>query len=77
MKKWVYERKFSHPLQFVGRSGGNPLDASFILHEAIHYHTERGGKVFSCFLDIEKAYDKIWTGGLLLKLYNLGIRDKL
>ena len=77
MKKGVYERKFPHPLQFAGRSGRNALDASFTLHEAIHYQTERGGKVFSCFLDIEKAYDKIWWDGLLLKLYNLGIRDKL
>ena len=71
MKKWVYGRKFPHPLQFAGRP------ASFTLHEAIHYHTERGAKGFSYFLDIEKAYDKIWWDGLLLKLYNLGIRDKL
>ena len=39
---------------------------------------EQGSKVFSCFLDVRKAFDTIWIDGLLYKLYHeLGINSKL
>ena len=31
---------------------------------------EQGSKVFSCFLDVRKAFDTIWIDGLLYKLYD-------
>lgn len=30
--------------------------------------------VVAVFLDIEKAYDSLWKEGLMIKLYNAGIR---
>ena len=37
---------------------------------------EQGSKVFSCFLDVRKAFDTIWIDGLLYKLYHeLGINS--
>ena len=77
MKQWTMTQKFPHPMQLAGRIGGNALDASLCLQESVFYHLERGGKVFSCFIDAEKAFDKVWWNGLLYKLFRLGIKDKL
>jgi hypothetical protein len=33
--------------------------------------------LFVCFLDNQKAFDKIWHDGLFLKLKDLGVTDKL
>ena len=39
---------------------------------------EQGSKVFSCFLDVRKAFDMVWIDGLLFKLFTeLGIKERL
>ena len=39
---------------------------------------ERGSKVFSCFLDVRKAFDTVWIDGFLYKLFlKLGIKGRM
>ena len=39
---------------------------------------ERGSKMFSCFVDVQKAFDKVWIDGLMYKLFSdLGVNGKL
>ena len=39
---------------------------------------ERGSKVFSCFLNVRKAFDAVWIDGLLFKLFSdLGINGRM
>ena len=39
---------------------------------------ECGSKVFCCFLDVRKAFDIVWVGELLFKLFSdLGIHGRL
>ena len=39
---------------------------------------ERGSKVFSCFLDVRKAFGTVWIDGLLYKLFlELGIKGRM
>ena len=45
--------------------------------ETINNVLEWGSKVFSCFLDVRKAFDKVWIDGLLFKLFSeLGVKGR-
>ena len=46
---------------------------SFILQESIYYAKENNSKSYTCFLDAQKAFDKVWHDELLLKLYERGL----
>ena len=68
---------FPPPLQLAARKGMNNVMASFAVNEAIYSITERNGKVFSCLMDIEKCFDRIWWSGLMWKMNQIGIDNKL
>ena len=62
-------------MQFRFKEGVGCTEASFTILESINYMLERGNKVFSCFLDVRKAFDTVWIDGLLFKLFSeFGIR---
>ena len=53
-------------------------EASFTIRETINHMLERGSKIFSCFVDVRKAFDTVWIDGLLYKLFSdLGIRGRM
>ena len=52
-------------------------DHVFTLHTLIDNQTNQNkGKVFSCFVDLKKAYDSIWHEALLYKLMESGVGGK-
>jgi hypothetical protein len=53
------------------------LTASFNLQETILHNVEQGNNVYVSFLDSTKAFDTVWRNGLMLKLYELGIKGKI
>lgn len=52
------------------------LCISFSLQECINYYNDSGQNVHVAFLDSNKAFDTVWHDGLLLKIYELGLRSK-
>ena len=68
---------FPPPLQNCCRKGCSSITTSYLVQEVINYHCERNGKVYGCFLDIQKAFDTVWWSGLLYKLSEIGIKNKL
>ena len=77
LKPWLKNNNFPPPLQQAGREGINCVCLSYAVQEAISSVVNQGSKVFGCFLDINKAFDVIWWDGLLYKLSQIGIKDKL
>ena len=65
-------------MQFGFKEGLGCTEASFTILETINHMLERGSKVFSCFLDVRKAFDTVWIEGLLYKLFSeFGIGDRM
>ena len=49
-------------------------DHMFVLKTLIEvYRKPKGGKLYACFVDFSKAFDKVWSHGLLYKLLKSGI----
>ena len=56
--------------QFGFREGmGIDMACSF-MHDVVKYFNSNGSPVFSCSLDAEKCFDRIWHSGLFYKLQN-------
>ena len=65
-------------MQFGFQEGSGCTEASFTILETINHMLERGSKMFSCFLDVRKAFDTVWIDGLMYKLFSdLGVNGKL
>ena len=55
------------------RKGRNTTDQIVKLQEQIYKYIKNGGHTVGVFLDFEKAYDMLWTNGLLTKMKKIGI----
>ena len=78
LEKFAADNKYFSELQFGFRKGVGCIEASFTILETINHMLERGSKVFSCFLDVRKAFDTVWIDGLLFKLFSeLGINGRM
>ena len=69
LENYVSQKGLFSDRQFGFKEGVGCTEASFTILETINPMLERGSKVFSCFLDVRKAFDTVWIEGLLYKLF--------
>jgi hypothetical protein len=84
-EKLVFNRVYEF-LEVTGffdrfQSGFRPSDSTvsqlvYIIHK-IYQAFEKGHELHAVFLDISKAFDKVWHRGLLAKLQSIGINGPL
>jgi exonuclease III len=77
MDHFITSHNFPPQLQYASKQKHSTVSLSYAIQETILDKTEHGGKVFACFLDIAQAFDRIWINGLLVKLFQIGITNKL
>lgn len=58
------------------RKGRSTLDQITLLHDRALSAMDSRSYVCSAFLDLKKAFDKVWWDGLLYKLLRMGIRGR-
>ena len=74
---FLLEIGFLIPLQSGFRPGDSTVNQLMYIVHTIYHTLEQGKEVRMVFLDISKAFDKVWHKGLLYKLEVIGIQDPL
>ena len=59
------------------RKGFRTSDHLFVLNTIIKKYINKGEKIFSCIVDLKKAFDSVWREGLKYKLKKVGFGEKL
>ena len=78
LEAFAKQRGFFSEMQFGFQEGVGCIEASFVILETINHMLKWGSKVFSCFLDVRKAFDTVWIDDLLYKLFTeLGVGGRI
>jgi hypothetical protein len=66
-----------HEAQQGFRPGRSAVDNVFMLRACLDARLQAKLNTYILFLDIEKAYDRVWRGGLLWQLWRKGVRGRM
>ena len=78
LDNFAVHKDFFSEMQLGFQEGVVCIEASVTILETINHMLESGSKVFSCFLDVRKAFDTVWIDGILYKLFSeLGIGGRM
>ena len=74
LSRILEDKQILSEMQNGFRPGRGTCDNIFILHNIMELKRQRNKPIYLAFIDLKKAYDRIWRKGLweCLKSYNLG-----
>jgi hypothetical protein len=58
------------------RRGRGCTDQLFVLTDLLAGRRQAGKRTYACFIDVRKAYDRVWRDGLMKTLWEKGIRGR-
>ena len=74
--EWTEERDTLNDAQGGFRWNRSTVDQILLKREILRIRKEQGLTTFSTYIDIRKAYDKVWRGANFVRMYELGIQGK-
>ena len=77
LTSFIEENNLLNENQCGFRKGYSTCDNIFVLHAIIEYMKVRKLKLFSAFVDFEKAFDSVWRVALWSKLIKYNINGKI
>ena len=77
IEKWWWDSGCISMLQGACRKKQSCLHTALLLQETISEALETNKNVFVSYCDVSKAFDGVWTNGLFIKLYEMGITGKI
>ena len=69
----IEKEKLIGPQQIGFKKKARTADHLFVLKNCIDNYLSRGKKLYTCFVDFQKAYDNVWRTGMYYKLIKQGI----
>ena len=76
MERWWFQSGAISNLQGACRKGISCVHTAFLLQESISTLLQNNSKVFVTYLDVSKAFDGVWIGGLFHRLWEIGVHGK-
>ena len=70
---WSKENNIIKPEQIGFEKKARPADHLFVLKTITDKYKSEGKKIYTCFIDFQKAFDSVWRTGLLYKLIKSGL----
>ena len=77
LRKYLEDNNLITDAQYGFRRGSSTLDQLLDLYEKIMKNLDEKTVTKLLFLDVSKAFDKVWHRGLLYKLERIGIKNNL
>ena len=77
LRWWLESNRLIHQCQSGFRAKQSTKDCILRLHDDVYKAIPNKRSTLAVFLDLEKAYDRVWRDGLLYKFGSLGITGKM
>ena len=76
IEKWWVENNAVAETQGACKKGVSSVHTAMLLQETVTSNLENGHLVFVDYLDVSKAFDRVWVEGLFYQLRKIGIKGK-